>query len=35
VGETAPSIDKILVAGFESNAEVKEWITKHAPAFLE
>jgi hypothetical protein len=35
VGETGPTIDSIEVAGVESNAEVKEWISKHAPAFLE
>jgi hypothetical protein len=35
VGETGPTIDRILVAQLESNAEVKEWIGKHAPAFLE
>jgi hypothetical protein len=35
VGETGPTVDRIEVAGLESNAEVKEWISKHAPAFLE
>jgi hypothetical protein len=35
VGETGPTVDSIEVAGLESNAEVKEWISKHAPAFLE
>jgi hypothetical protein len=35
VGETGPTIDSIEVTGFESAAEVKEWISKHAPAFLE
>ena len=35
VGETGPTIDSIEFVGLESNAEVKEWISKHAPAFLE
>jgi hypothetical protein len=35
VGEKGPTIDRIEVAEFESHAEVKAWISKHAPAFLE
>jgi len=35
VGEKGPTIDSIEVAGFESQAEVKEWLRKNAPAFLE
>ena len=35
VGETGPTIDRIEVAEFESHADVKAWISKHAPAFLE
>jgi hypothetical protein len=34
VGETGPTIDSIEVSEFESNAELKEWLGKHAPAFL-
>jgi hypothetical protein len=35
VGEKGHTIDRIEVAEFESHAEVKAWISKHAPAFLE
>ena len=34
VGETGPTIDSIEVAEFESQAGLKEWLGKHAPAFL-
>ncbi len=34
VGEKGPTIDRIEVAQFESQAKVKEWMGKHAPAFL-
>jgi hypothetical protein len=35
VGETGPTVDSIQVAECESQAEVKEWLTEHAPAFLQ
>jgi len=35
VGDTAPTIDSILVAEFESHAELKEWLSKNAPAFAK
>jgi hypothetical protein len=34
VGETGPTIDSIQVAEFESHAALKEWLRKHAPAFM-
>jgi hypothetical protein len=34
VGETGPTIDRLEVAEFETNAELIEWVGKHAPAFL-
>jgi hypothetical protein len=34
VGETGPTIDRIEVAEFESHQELREWLKKHAPAFL-
>ena len=34
VGETGPTIDSIEVAEFESQAALKEWLSKNAPAFL-
>jgi len=34
VGEKGPTIDSIQVAEFESHAALKEWLGKHAPAFL-
>ena len=34
VGETGPTIDSIQVAEFESQADVKEWLSEHAPAFV-
>ena len=35
VGEKGPTIDRIEVAEFESHADVKAWISKHAPAFID
>ena len=35
VGETGPTIDSIEVAEFESQADLKEWLSKNAPAFLQ
>jgi hypothetical protein len=34
VGETGPTIDSIEVAEFESHADLKEWLSKNAPAFV-
>jgi hypothetical protein len=34
VGETGPTVDKIEIAEFETNVEVKAWVGKHAPGFL-
>jgi hypothetical protein len=34
VAAKGPTIDSIEVAGLELNAGVKEWISKHAPAFF-
>jgi hypothetical protein len=34
VGESGPTIDSIEVAGFESHAELKAWLGKHAPGFV-
>jgi hypothetical protein len=34
VGETGPTIDSIEVGEFESHADLKEWLSKHAPAFV-
>jgi len=34
VGETGPTIDRIEVGEFESQAALKEWLSKEAPAFL-
>jgi hypothetical protein len=34
VGETGPTIDRIEVAEFESQAALKEWLSKNAPAFV-
>lgn len=34
VGETGPTIDRIEVAEFESQATLKEWLAANAPAFL-
>ncbi len=35
VGEDGPTIDSIEVAEFESQAEVKTWMRKYAPSFLD
>lgn len=34
VGESGPTIDRIEVAEFESQDELKEWLEKKAPTFL-
>jgi hypothetical protein len=34
VGEKGPTIDRIEVAEFESQEELREWLKKNAPAFL-
>jgi hypothetical protein len=34
VGDAGPTIDPIEAQEFESNAELKEWLKQHAPAFL-
>jgi hypothetical protein len=34
VGQAGPTIDKIEVAEFESQEEMREWLTKAAPSFL-
>jgi hypothetical protein len=34
IGETGPTIDRIEVAEFESQAALKEWLSKKAPAFV-
>jgi hypothetical protein len=34
VGETGPTIDSIEIAEFESNADLKGWLSKTAPAFV-
>jgi hypothetical protein len=34
VGETEPTIDKIVIAEFESHAALKEWLRQKAPTFL-
>jgi len=33
VGDTAPTIDSISIAEFESHKALKDWVTQHAPAF--
>lgn len=35
VGDTAPTIDSIEVAEFESNADLRAWLEMRAPSFLE
>jgi hypothetical protein len=35
VAETGPTIDSIEVAEFESHADLKAWLGKHAPAFAK
>ncbi len=34
VGDSGPTIDSIEVGEFESQAAVKEWLSKNAPAFV-
>jgi hypothetical protein len=34
VGGTGPTIDSIEVMEFESQADLKEWVTQHAPQFI-
>jgi hypothetical protein len=34
VGDTGPTIDRIQVEEFESQAALKEWLSKNAPAFV-
>jgi hypothetical protein len=34
VGDSGPTIDSIEVAQFESQAALKEWLSKNAPAFV-
>jgi len=34
VGQSGPTIDRIGVAEFESQEELREWLTKAAPAFV-
>ena len=34
VADSAPTIDSIQVAEFESQAALKEWLTQNAPAFV-
>jgi hypothetical protein len=35
VGDTGPTIDSIQVQEFESQADLKDWLGKNAPAFLQ
>ena len=35
VGETGPTVDSIQIVEFESHADVKEWLSKNAPAFAK
>jgi len=35
VGKSGPTIDSIKVAAFESQADLKEWLSKNAPAFVQ
>jgi hypothetical protein len=35
IGETGPTIDSIQVAEFESHADLREWLGKHAPGFVK
>jgi hypothetical protein len=34
VGESGPTIDRIEIAEFESNADLKAWLEANAPAFV-
>jgi hypothetical protein len=33
-GEGEPTVDRIDVAAFASQEKLKEWVSQHAPAFL-
>jgi len=35
VGDTAPTIDSILIGGFTDHESRREWLQTHAPAFLD
>jgi hypothetical protein len=35
MGERGPTIDSIEVAEFENRSELKEWLGKHATAFMQ
>jgi hypothetical protein len=35
IGETGPTIDSIQIGEFESHADLKEWLKKNAPVFLQ
>lgn len=34
VGDKGPTIDSIKIVGFESQAELREWVGKNVPAFM-
>jgi hypothetical protein len=34
VGQGGPTIDRIEVAEFDSQEEIREWLSKHAPVFV-
>jgi hypothetical protein len=34
-GQVEPTVDRIEIAGFESQEELREWLMKHAPAILD
>jgi hypothetical protein len=34
VGDTAPTIDSILIGEFTDHEKRREWLQTHAPAFL-
>jgi hypothetical protein len=35
IGDSGPTIDSIQVEEFESQAALKEWLSKNAPAFVK
>ncbi len=35
MGETGPTIDSIEVVSFDSHDELKEWVGKNAPEFVQ
>jgi hypothetical protein len=35
VGDTAPTIDSILIGEFTDHEKRREWLKTHAPAFLD